>query len=417
MKRVIAMIFMVLVAVLVFVACGTPAPTTESAAPATDSAATAAQTQEAASAEAPAEETAAPADMTEAPAPATPEAEVATPADTGEVLSKGPHGETASPASDLVLTDEELQQIKDGGYTVAIAFHYAGNDWSTAQLAGLTDQFGKMGIEIISVTDANFKPEQQISDIENALTMNPSAIVSIPVDVVSSEAAFRKASDKGVKIVFMDNCPDNMVAGTDYTSVVSADNYGNGVASARIMGEALGGKGKVAMVFHDANFFVTNQRDDAFRKTIAEEFPDIEIVEEMGFDDENKGAELGDALLTKHPDLNGIYATWDIPAEGVVSAINAAGRSDVIVTTIDLGNNVAKMIASDDVVKGLGAQRPYDQGIAEAILVGYALLGKEAPSYVALPALPVTNGNVLDAYQQVYHKDAPQEIQDAYSAG
>ncbi|MDR1291794.1 MAG: substrate-binding domain-containing protein [Clostridiales Family XIII bacterium] len=332
----------------------------------------------------------------------------------GAVMSKGPHGEEASPASDLALSAEELQKVKDGGYKVALCFHYAGNDWSTAQQQGLKDQFGKMGIEVVSVTDANFKAEQQVSDIENAIAMKPDAIVSIPVDVVSSESTFKKAAAEGIKLVFMDNCPDNMEAGKDYTSVVSADNYGNGVAAAEVLGDALGGKGKIAMVYHDANFFVTNQRDEAFRTTIKDAYPDIEIVEEMGFDDENKGAEIGDALLTKYPDLNGIYATWDIPAEGVVSAINAANRDDVIVSTIDLGNNVAKIIAEDGVIKGLGAQRPYDQGVAEAILVGYALLGKDAPPYVALPALKVDHANVLEAYNEVYHVDAPADIADVY---
>lgn len=60
------------------------------------------------------------------------------------VLSTGPHGEQASSASDLSLSDDEIAAIKSGNYKVAIAFHYAGNDWSTAQQAGLRDQFGKM---------------------------------------------------------------------------------------------------------------------------------------------------------------------------------------------------------------------------------------------------------------------------------
>jgi ribose transport system substrate-binding protein len=332
----------------------------------------------------------------------------------GQVMSQGPHGEQASSAADLKLTEDEIKKIIEGKYKVSIVFHYAGDDWSAAQQAGLRAQFERMGIEILSVTDANFKAEQQISDIENAMAMKPNAIVSIPVDPVSSSSAFKKASAAGIKLVFMDNCPDNMVAGKDYVSVVSADNYGNGVAAAEIMGQTLGGQGKIAMMFHDANFFVTNQRDNAFRKTIAEKFPNIQIVEQMGFDDPNKGSEIGDALITKHSDLKGIFATWDIPAEGVVSSLRAAGRTDIAVTTIDLGDNVAKMIAENGIIKGLGAQRPYDQGVAEAILVGYGLLGKEAPAYVALPALPVTHDNVLDAYKEVYHKDAPAAIKDAY---
>jgi ribose transport system substrate-binding protein len=345
-------------------------------------------------------------------APASPSAPVVLPS--GAVMSTGPHGEQASPASDLSLTADELAKIRAGKYKAAICFHYNGDDWSAAQEKGLRDQFGRMGIEVVAVTSANFNAAQQKADIETVLALNPNAIISIPVDVVSAESVFKDAAKKGVKIVFMDNCPDNMIAGTDYVSVVSADNYGNGVAAAEIMGEKLGGKGKIAMVYYDANFFVTNQRDEAFRKTIREKFPGITIVEEAGFNDVNKGAEVGGALITKHPDLNGIYATWDIPAEGVVSALRANGRNDIIVTTIDLGNNVARMLAQDGIVKGLGAQRPYDQGVAEAILAGYALIGKKAPVYVALPPYKVTHENVLEAYKGIYYVDAPADIRNAY---
>jgi ribose transport system substrate-binding protein len=64
-------------------------------------------------------------------------------------------------------------------------------------------------------------------------------------------------------------------------------------------------------------------------------------------------------------------------------------------------------MAHDGFVKGLGAQRPYDQGVTEALLAGYGLLGKEAPAFVALPALPVTKENLLDAWQIVYRQPAP----------
>lgn len=73
--------------------------------------------------------------------------------------------------------------------------------------------------------------------------------------------------------------------------------------------------------------------------------------------------------------------------------------------------NVALEIAQDGPIKGLGAQLPYQQGVAEAILAGYALLGKQAPSYVAVPSLKVMKENVIDAWQLVYHEDAPDIIQ------
>jgi ribose transport system substrate-binding protein len=58
-------------------------------------------------------------------------------------------------------------------------------------------------------------------------------------------------------------------------------------------------------------------------------------------------------------------------------------------------------------VAGLSAQRPYDQGVTEAILAGYGLLGKEAPPYVALPSLTVTRESVVGAWRTVYRRDPP----------
>ena len=97
--------------------------------------------------------------------------------------------------------------------------------------SALKAQFAAMGIDVIAVTDAGFKPEKQVADIETVLAQNPSIIVSIPTDAVATASAYRAAAEKGVKLVFMDNVPTGFTAGKDYTSSVSADNYGNGVAA------------------------------------------------------------------------------------------------------------------------------------------------------------------------------------------
>jgi ribose transport system substrate-binding protein len=97
-----------------------------------------------------------------------------------------------------------------------------------------------------------------------------------------------------------------------------------------------------------------------------------------------------------------------------MSAARAAGRANLMIATEDLGKNVAIELARKGLVTGLGAQRPFDQGVTEAKLAAYGLLGKKAPIYVALPALPVTHANVLQAWQQVYHAPAPSDVKKAY---
>ncbi len=332
------------------------------------------------------------------------------------VLSTGPGGEQPTAASEVVLSDDEVAQVQAMGATAALVFHYGGNDWSQAQLDGMTARFAELGIEVVAVTDAGFKPEKQVSDIETVLAQEPDIIVSIPVDPVATADAYQRAADSGVHLVFMDNVPAGMTVGEDYVSVVSADNYGNGVASAHLMAEALDSAGKVGVIFHAADFFVTRQRYDAFVATVASDYPDIEIVVETGIggpDFSGEAERAASAMLTANSDIDGIWAVWDVPAEGVIAAARVAGRDDLVITTIDLGENVAISIAQESFVYGLGAQRPYDQGVTEANLAAYALLGKAAPDYVALPALPVSRDNLIDAWSTVYHADAPDTVQSS----
>jgi ribose transport system substrate-binding protein len=335
----------------------------------------------------------------------------------GQVLSLGPNGETPSGFETTELTDEEVAQIQAGGYTAAIVMHYAGNDWSTAQVEGLKAEFARLNIEVVAVTDAEFKPEKQVSDIETVMALKPDIIVSIPTDPVATSAAFKKAAAAGIKLVFMDNVPADMVGGQDYVAVVSADNKGNGVASAHLMAKALNGEGKIGLIYHDADFFVTKQRYEGFSETLAQ-YPGIEVVEEKGIggpDFAGDAQAAATALLTKYPDLDGIWGVWDVPAEGIMAAARESGRLDLKIATQDLGTNVAIQLAKNELIVGLGAQRPYDQGIAEARLGAAALIGKTGlPNFVALGALPVSHDNVIEAWKTVYSVDAPESVTSVY---
>jgi ribose transport system substrate-binding protein len=336
----------------------------------------------------------------------------------GKVYSTGPHGEQAASASEIQLTPDEVAKVKSMNATAAICLHYGGNDWSTAQVEGQKARMAELGITLLTVTDANFKPEKQVSDVETVLVRKPNIIISIPTDPVATAAAYKKAADRGVKLVFMDNVPNGLVAGKDYVSDVSADNYGNGVAAGYIMADILNKSGKVGTVFHAADFFVTKERYQGFKETVTKNYPDINIVEEQGIsgpDFAGDAQKAAAAMLTKHPDLKAIWAVWDVPAQGVIAAARAANRKDLAIVTEDLGLTAAVSIASKEFIKGLGAQRPYDQGVTEVNLAAYGLLGKPAPAYVALATLPVTRENVLQAWQTVYHVAAPSDVQSAYN--
>jgi ribose transport system substrate-binding protein len=332
------------------------------------------------------------------------------------VLGTGPNGEPPTPPIGFGLSEDELRTVQAMHATAAIVMHYGANDWSQAQVAGLRAEFAEMGIDVIAVTDAGFDPERQVADVEALLERRPDVIVAIPTDPVATAPAFARAAAQGVRLVFMDNVPQGMRQGRDYVSVTSADNAGNGVASAHLMAEGVDRRGTVGVVFHDADFFVTRQRHEAFKQTIAQSYAGIEIVAEAGISGPDFAADAEAAaadMLARRPDLDGIWAVWDVPAEGVMAAARRAGRGDLVVTTVDLGLNVALELARGGLIFGVGAQRPFDQGLYEAELAAYGLLGKPAPPYVALPALPVRRLGVLDAWESVYHTPPPPQLVEA----
>ena len=334
----------------------------------------------------------------------------------GKVFSTGPNGEISGAPGKLKFTTGELAKLKGMKATAAIAFHLT-SDWTSGQLAGLTKEFGLLGITIVGTTQADFKADQQISQIQTLMAKKPSILISIPVDSQAESSAYKAVADAGTKIVFMDNVANGLTVGKDYVSVVSADNYANGAASAYLLGRKLNGKGSIALIHHAADFWVTKQRWNGFKDTITKKFPGIKIIDDKGIsgpDFAGDAQAAATAILTKTPKIDAIWAVWDTPAEGVMAALRAAGNTKTVIATQDLGANVAISLAKGGPVVGLGAQRPYDAGVAEAKLAAYALLGKTAPSYVAMPALAVNHANVLAAWKTVYAASAPAGLASSF---
>jgi ribose transport system substrate-binding protein len=326
--------------------------------------------------------------------------------------TKGPLGETGVPTTDLQLSDEEVAQLQGEDLTAALLWHISG-DFTNALSQGVRDRFGELGIEVATETDAGFDSAQQASQVETAMALDPDIVVTLVIDPVGGAAAFQPVVEAGKTLVLVSNVPQGYEAGNQYVGTVSDDFFGMGRAAADLMGKALGGAGKVGYIFHDAPYYVTNQRDQGFKTVIEQCFPDIEIVAEAGITDPAKGQEIAAAMLLQHPDITGIYVTWDQPAEGVVAALRDAARSDVKVVTLDLGANNDLDMATGGVVAGKAIDLTYDLGRAVADMAAYGVLGKEAPPFVMAPAMEVTRDNLADAYQVSWHKDPPPEVVEA----
>jgi len=174
-------------------------------------------------------------------------------------------------------------------------------------------------------------------------------------------------------------------------------------------------KGTVGIAYYDADVWTCNQRDQAFRD-VMEKYPDIEVVADQGYADFNQAGVVGDAILAQYPDVDAIYATWDSPAEQIIESAVAVGRDDLIVTTVDLGDSSARIMAENGMIKAIGSPRSYEDGNAIAMSALYALIDKDLGSgYIATPTMGVTSENLLDAYKTIFNTEPDSAIVDLWN--
>lgn len=321
----------------------------------------------------------------------------------------GPQGETATPSSEVTVSDELAAGLQDQGLTAALLWHDQ-SDFVNAVTAGATDEFARLGIEVVTTTSAGFDAAKQRSDIETALVRSPDIILSLPLDPVTSAAAFQEAREENVALVFLSNLPEGFEHPADYAAIVTDDLFQMGKQAADALSASIGEEGTVGWIFHDANYYVTNQRDNAFKTTIENDYPNIEIVAEAGISDPARAEEIANAMLLRNPDLSGVYVTWAGPAEGVLAALRSNGNATTKLVTLDLSEPIALDMVNGGNVVAIVADEAYELGRAMAAAGARQYDGEETPPFVVAPAVTVTAENVAEGWMQSLHIDAPTSL-------
>lgn len=327
--------------------------------------------------------------------------------------TRGPNGEKPTPSSELSLTESEVAEVRRGDYTAAMVWH-GGSEFTSAVTNGARDRFDELGMRVVATTEADFDIGKQKSDVETVMAKRPSVMLTLPVDAAASRSTYESVADAGARLVFLSNVPPGMAQGRDYVTVATDDLFQMGKQAADALAAAIGGEGEIAYFFHDATYYVTNQRDEAFKQTIEQSYPDIEIVAEQGIADVNRAEEQANSVLVQNPDIDGIYATFSTtPGEGVLSALRNNGNGDARLVSLDLSEPLALDMVNDGNVAALVTDQAYELGRAMATASAYGLLGRRAPPFVVVPATTVTKENLEEGYQESLHTSPPSSVMDA----
>ncbi|MBU2970388.1 substrate-binding domain-containing protein [Pseudoalteromonas sp. C2R02] len=314
----------------------------------------------------------------------------------------------AAKSSDIVLSKIEIQKIQEKSLTAALVWH-GSSPWVSSVTQGAKAEFEKLGVNVLAVTDAQFDPAKQVSDLENVTALTPDIILSLSVDSVSTKLSYEKAISNGAQLVLLSNPIPGFQLGKDYVGIVTDDMFGMGKAAAELLAESINNTGNVGMIFHDAKYFITNNRDHAFEESLAK-FGNIQIRAKKGFVKEHETSGIAAAMVLQNPDLQAIYVSWDAAAEGVIESLRSLGRSDIKVITHDLGVNNLVDMAMDGNLYGTISDRPYDIGKTMARLGAGATLGLKASAFTVVPFDKVKKNNMKEMWAKAFKAKLPKML-------
>lgn len=327
-----------------------------------------------------------------------------------QMVGKGPFSGKAISPDELVLTSEEIEQLQKGHFKVGISFHYTGTAWANLHETAIRHTLESIGVTVVSVTDAHFDPELQITQLDSLLMQKPDAIIAIPTDDKVTSKKFHEISDL-CKLIFISSVPEGLEQ-REYCSCITVNERENGYNAGALLGEYFQNRksAKVAFINHGAIFYGTHLRDKIAEQTLRENYPQIEIVETANFYQIDRAYDVGKRLLETYPDLDGFYISWERPALQVIRAIKELHREKISIVCCDLDTEIATYLSRNEYVRGLSTQRPYEQGIAVALATAKALLGKEGFKYIGVPPRVVKRETLEAAWKDVIHKAVPEEI-------
>ena len=146
------------------------------------------------------------------------------------------------------------------------------------------------------------------------------------------------------------------------------------------MAELIGGAGKVYVSNVKPGISTTDQREAGFKSAMAEEFPDITVLEtQFNDNDANKAASQLQGVFARDADLKGVFGANLFSALGAATGVQQAGQTGVIkVVAFDAPVSIVDNIKTGLVDVAI-AQHPAEIGYFGVVSAFAHLTGNSIP--------------------------------------
>jgi len=216
---------------------------------------------------------------------------------------------------------------KEKTKTIGLSVLTLGNPFFVQIADTIKTEAAKSGYTVI-VKDSETKPEKQNDQVSDFIAAGVDAIILTPANSKAVGEAIKAANKAGIPVFTCDIA--SMAEGAKVVCHVATDNFQGGRLAAKAIMEALGNKGKVAIVDYPEVESVI-MRTRGFMAELKEAASPIELVPSVvGKGDKDKSFDVTARLLSSQPDLDGIFAINDPSALGAYEAVAAAGKQERI---------------------------------------------------------------------------------------
>ena len=220
--------------------------------------------------------------------------------------------------------------------------------------------------------------ENQVSMLTNALTKKPDAIGFAALDSKASAPLMEQAKAAKIPVIAFDSGVESDIPLT----TAATDNKAAAAEAAKHMSEALGGKGKVALVVHDQTSRSGIDRRDGFTEWMKQNAPGIELLKpQYGAGDQAKSADITKSIISANPDIKGIYGSNEGSAIGVVKGVEESGKKGITIIGFDSGKAQTDAIRSG-LMTGAITQNPVGMGEAVVAAAVKAMKGEQQPKVI-----------------------------------
>jgi ribose transport system substrate-binding protein len=295
----------------------------------------------------------------------------------------------AGAALTLAIGAASAKELKSVGVTLGSL----GNPFFVSMNAGIEAKAKEIGQDInVSVVSADYDLNKQFSQMDSFVAAGADLILLNAADPKAILPAVKRAQDAGVVVVAVDVA----AAGADAT--VQTNNVKAGETACRFMVDKIGGKGNVVIINGPQVSSIVDRVNGC--KQVLGQHPDIEL---LSWDQDGKASREGglnvmQGLLTRFPEIAGVFAVNDPMAIGADLAAKQLGRSEFVIVGVDGAPDAEAALKGNTLLQATAAQDPYFMA-QRALEVGNQIVSGNKPEETTILLEPklVTRENV-DAY-------------------